>query len=236
METKTQEFSPISNKSRVSGFLGAFFAVVAIFLIAPIFEKNFYTHLLLQCSYTLLILSTIYIIDGKRSILIIGFSLLLSFIYFDSLSFQHHSFSYMMVAYGFFSIFTLFAIVILMRKILNSSLVNAELIFAGLMVYLLSGILWGNFYFIQNTISPGSFYGAGILDFNQVSFFNIFDQQFNFLYYSFATLATLGMGDIIPLNHLAKSLTALESMFGQLFVAVIIARLVSIWWQVPHKE
>ncbi len=51
-----------------------------------------------------------------------------------------------------------------------------------------------------------------------------------------ATLATLGMGDITPLDHLAKSLTAMEAMFGQLFVAIIIAKLVSVWWYVPSTS
>ena len=123
----------------------------------------------------------------------------------------------------------------LMKKILNACLVNADLVFGALMVYMLSGILWGNLYFIENIVSPGSFQGAGTLNFDSRELFDIYDQQFNFLYYIFATLATLGMGDITPLNHLAKSLTAMEAIFGQLFVAIIIAKLVSVWWHVPGE-
>ena len=85
-------------------------------------------------------------------------------------------------------------------------------------------------------LTPGSFHGAGILNFDSTTLLNAYEQQFNFLYYSFATLATLGMGDITPLSHLAKSLTALEAMFGQLFVAIIIAKLVSVWWHVPSRD
>jgi uncharacterized membrane protein len=142
----------------------------------------------------------------------------------------------MIIAYGFSWVFTLFAIIVLMRKILHAKLVDAHLIFGALMVYLLSGILWANLYFIENTVSPGSFRGAGTLNFDSVELLNIYEQQFNFLYYSFATLATLGMGDITPLSHLAKSLTAMEAMFGQLFVAIIIAKLVSVWWQVSGTK
>ncbi len=85
-------------------------------------------------------------------------------------------------------------------------------------------------------MTPGSFNGAGILNFDSTTLHNAYEQQFNFLYYSFATLATLGMGDITPLSHLAKSLTAMEAMFGQLFVAIIIAKLVSVWWHVSDKK
>jgi hypothetical protein len=236
MDAKAQEYCISKSKWRAGGFFGALLSIIAIFFIVPVFEKNFYTHLILQCSFILLIFSTIFAIEGQRSILISGLFCLIPFIYFDSLSFQYHSLLYMIIAYGFSLVFTLFAIIFLMRRILGAYLVNADLIFAALMVYLLSGILWANFYFLENIISPGCFHGAGTLNFGSTAFLDTYEQQFNFLYYSFATLATLGMGDITPLDHLAKSLTALEAMFGQLFVAIIIAKLVSVWWHVPGKR
>ncbi|HEV8051175.1 MAG TPA: ion channel [Parachlamydiaceae bacterium] len=236
MELNSQVSCINCNKLRLVGFFGAFLAIIAIFFIVPIFEKNFFTHIILQCSFVLLILSTVYAIEGQRSILITGILFLTPFIYFDSLSFLYHSLPSLIIAYGFSSVFTLFAIFVLMRKILYSSIVNADLIFQALMVYLLSGILWANLYFIENIVSQGSFQGVGILNFDITDFLNTYEQQFNFLYYSFATLATLGMGDITPLDHLAKSLTAMEAMFGQLFVAVVIAKLVSVWRYVPDKR
>jgi len=218
------------------GFLGALLSVIAIFFIVPIFEKNFYTHVTLECSFILLILSAIFTVDGQQSILRTGLLFLIPFIYFDSLSFHYDSFPCLITAYGFSLVFTLFVIIFLMKRILSARAVSLNLIFAGLMVYLLSGILWANFYFIENIISPGSFHGAGALNFDGSTLLDTYEQQFNFLYYSFATLATLGMGDITPLSHLAKSLTAMEAMFGQLFVAIIIAKLVSVWWYVPVKQ
>lgn len=236
MDIKEQKKRTESNKWHAKGFLGAFLAIIAIFFIVPIFEKTFYTHLLLQCSFIALILSTIYTIDKQRTILITSIFFLITFIYFDSLSFYYHSIGYLIISYALSLIFTLFAIIILMRKILRAQLVNADLIFGALMVYVLSGILWGNFYFIENIISPGSFNGANALNFSTATFLTTYEQQFNFLYYSFATLATLGMGDITPQTHLAKSLTAMEAMFGQLYVAIIIAKLVSVWGTYSDKK
>lgn len=236
MNVKAQEYYISRSRLRFVGFIGSFLAVIAIFFIVPAFEKNFYSHLLLQSSFTLLILSSVYGIDGQRSILIMGLFFLIPFIYFDTISFQYHSLPYMIIAYGFSLAFTLLAIVALMKRILHAGLVNADLIFESLIVYLLSGILWSKFYFIENMMTPGSFHGAGILNFDSTTLNNAYEQQFNFLYYSFATLATLGMGDITPLSHLAKSLTAIEAMFGQLFVAIIIAKLVSVWWHVPGSK
>lgn len=236
MKVTTQQYCVHKNQWRLGWFLGAFLAVISIFFIFPLFEKNFYTHLFLQFSFILLILSSTYAIDSQRAVITIGLLFLVPFIYFDFLSLKYHSLPYMIIAYVFSLVFTLLAIVVLMRKILHAGLVNVDLIFGALMVYLLSGILWSKFYFIENMMNPGSFNGAGILDFDSTTLLNAYEQQFNFLYYSFATLATLGMGDITPLSHLAKSLTAIEAMFGQLFVAIIIAKLVSVWWYVPSKR
>ena len=47
------------------------------------------------------------------------------------------------------------------------------------------------------------------------------------MYFSFVTLATLGYGDVVPRTDLARGLAVLEAVGGQLFVAVIVARLVS---------
>jgi len=51
--------------------------------------------------------------------------------------------------------------------------------------------------------------------------------RFRMLYFSTTTMTTASYGDIIPLSPLARSLAALESMIGQLFPALLLARLVA---------
>ena len=58
--------------------------------------------------------------------------------------------------------------------------------------------------------------------------------MFNFIYYSFETLTTLGYGDILPMTPLAKTLIILEALIGPLYLAILIGRLVS--KQSPPKE
>ena len=49
------------------------------------------------------------------------------------------------------------------------------------------------------------------------------------LYFSFITLATVGYGDIVPRSDVARGLAIVEGVGGQLFLAVLVARLVSLY-------
>ncbi len=48
-------------------------------------------------------------------------------------------------------------------------------------------------------------------------------------YFSLVTLATLGYGDIVPRTDVARALAIVEGVGGQLFLAVMVARLVSLY-------
>jgi hypothetical protein len=50
----------------------------------------------------------------------------------------------------------------------------------------------------------------------------------SFIYFSFCTLSTVGYGDIVPVSRLARSCAMLEAVTGQLYVAILVARLVGL--------
>lgn len=49
-----------------------------------------------------------------------------------------------------------------------------------------------------------------------------------FVYFSFCTLSTVGYGDIVPVSRLARSCSMLEAVTGQLYLAILVARLVGL--------
>jgi Ion channel len=57
-----------------------------------------------------------------------------------------------------------------------------------------------------------------------------------FLYYSLTSLTTLGLGDITPVNAFARSLTVLEALLGQIFPAVVLARVLTLYTDQKHRE
>ena len=94
--------------------------------------------------------------------------------------------------------------------------VNSEHLFAALSAYLLAGIYFGLLYWTLGQIRPAMF-SVGKLSRSAA------------IYFSFVTLATLGYGDIVPTTDVARGLAIIEGVGGQLFLAVLIARLVSLY-------
>jgi hypothetical protein len=85
--------------------------------------------------------------------------------------------------------------------------------------YIQMGLTWMALYFLIEHLSPGSF--AGVRGGAAI-------ERAELLYFSFTTLTTTGLGDILPLNAPARSVTIMESMFGVLYPTVLIARLVGL--------
>ena len=121
------------------------------------------------------------------------------------------------VTLGVWTSIGLFAAASALRFAMGAKTVDAEHLYAALSAYLLAGIFFGLFYWALEQIGPGTFVFAG--EFTRVSA----------IYFSFVTLATLGYGDIVPRTDVARGLAIVEGVGGQLFLAVLVARLVSLY-------
>lgn len=88
---------------------------------------------------------------------------------------------------------------------------------AAIALYVVIGMIWAMLYALVNTMVPGAF--AGALPHGAT--------LFDWGYFSIVTLTTVGYGDITPVANAARSLAAVEAMIGQLYPAIIIARLVA---------
>ena len=114
-------------------------------------------------------------------------------------------------------LFFLFLIITILAHISRQDEVTREVIYGAIIVYLLIGIMWAFVYKIMEFLHPGSFNIPDILD---------SDPRNAMVYYSYTTLTTLGYGDVTPISGPAKSLAMLEAITGQMYIAVLIARLV----------
>ena len=118
----------------------------------------------------------------------------------------------------------LLALVSAARHALGTGAVDGERIFAALNVYLLAGLMFSVGYWMLDQVWPNSFVTASAagLELPQA------------VYFSFVTIATLGYGDIVPASDAARGLAILEAVGGQMYIAVLVARLVSSYARQPE--
>jgi hypothetical protein len=98
-----------------------------------------------------------------------------------------------------------------------------EVLCASISAYLMLGLVWTVAYWLVDQLTPG-----GAFSFNTSAGTRSMN-GFTGFYFSFITLSTVGYGDITPVSRIARWLAAMEAMTGLLYVAVLIARLVSLY-------
>ncbi|MCL5022473.1 MAG: potassium channel family protein [Nitrospirae bacterium] len=121
-------------------------------------------------------------------------------------------------------------VVVVLAHVYKEGPMTSHRIQGAVAAYLLLAMSFALAYFLIEVMLPGSFRfpnGVMILD----------DQSWKvFYYFSICTLTTLGYGDITPMGPLARNLTMAEALIGQLYPAVLLARLVSLHTQTRRSK
>ncbi|HXP35171.1 MAG TPA: potassium channel family protein [Chthoniobacterales bacterium] len=116
-----------------------------------------------------------------------------------------------------------FFCVSILAYVLHSGRVTSDKIFAAICVYLLLGFVWTYTYALLDDMQPGSF-----ADSTETGRTDDVAHVSQLRYFSFATLTTLGYGDILPRSSTARTMAVLEAVMGQIYLAVLVARLVGL--------
>ena len=96
-------------------------------------------------------------------------------------------------------------------------------ILGAVCAYMLIGVVFGFVYALIGRIDPPFFANHGPVD------------QFDYFYFSYACLTTVGFGDFVSRGDFGRSLSVLEAVLGQIFLVTLIARLVSLF-KPPQRD
>jgi hypothetical protein len=195
--------------------------VFAMFAIAPLIDMGMLPHFLLGITFTLILLVGMLLLDLRswrdRGLLLLGFSLLpiqvWRYVAPSDLLLALHPIGLLMFLLGISWV--------LAHDVFASRQVKMDQVLGGVILYLNIGLTFAVAYTLVEQLSPGAF---------------VFPQPrpsapvhpTYFAYFSFVTLTTVGYGDTLPVQAVARSLATLEAALGQLYPAIILARLVSI--------
>ncbi len=110
----------------------------------------------------------------------------------------------------------------LVRYIYTSKVVDTNVMMTAITVYIFIAAMFTPLYVIVSRLDVNAFVDNGL---------GVAPQWQQLVYFSFVTLATLGYGDVLPLNAWARSLATVEGMVGVLYVALIMGRLIGVYSQ-----
>lgn len=176
--------------------------------------------LAIHIAYSMTLLISVWSLVGEKKHFIYGITLtVVSFFITVSEVFLDHPalwFSGIVVQMLFYFL----TLTISVRHVMYGGEIDNNRIVGAICIYLLIGLIWAALFSIIHNIYPDSFKG---LDPDGLQ-----AQKGELIYFSFVTLTTLGFGDITPLNPIARTLTYLEAIAGQFYLAVMVAGLIGV--------
>lgn len=120
------------------------------------------------------------------------------------------------------AMYLMYTIAVVLRRLVTASQIDADILCGAAAIYLMLGVAWGMSYWMIYLLDNNAFTTIPALAIHPY-------RLHEFLYYSLSCLTTLGIGDITPVNRFAQIWTTLETVAGNLYIAVLVSRLVSLY-------
>lgn len=127
------------------------------------------------------------------------------------------------------AVLSLILAAVVLYQVVRQGPITGHRIQGAVAVYMLLGLAWAFAYQWLLLYSPDAFVFASTARSNPSD-----DPTSHFVYFSFVTLTTVGFGDIAAVHPIARAMVTLEALIGQLFPAILLARLVAM--EVAHRH
>jgi hypothetical protein len=116
--------------------------------------------------------------------------------------------------------FDVWIVVAIFRRVFANVQITLETIFGALCIYIMNGVSFASIYGLVSDLQAGAFRLDPTINTHLVP------DRFDFIYYSFGMMTQLGAAGITAVSDQARSISVLQAVLGQLYLAVLISRLV----------
>ena len=212
-------FDRLLEKSWENRFLFVLVSLLSFLILSPLFKGFIGLRSLLDIFLTIVFISSICAVSQKRRDFIIATLLVLPLLLATWVNHFIESPALSLVGTCSGILFFAFMAITILSFVLKKNIVTVNVIYAAIVVYLFIALMWGFIFILVEKLQPGSIALAQ----SQIE-----EGSFHLYYYSFVTITTLGYGDITPSTEIARSLAVLEAIIGQIYLVVLVARLVGI--------
>lgn len=205
-------------------------ALAVLLTAAPFVEELEGGHLILSVLFSLVLIAAVFAVANRRRTLAIALVLAVPAITARWINHFRPDLVHPSVFLVCALVLLAFVVGHLLHFILRAPVVTTDVLCASIAVYLMLGLVWTVAYWLVDQVTPG-----GAFSFNTDRGVHSMN-GFTGFYFSFITLSTVGYGDITPVSRAARWLAATEAMTGLLYVAVLIARLVSLYSKAKPED
>jgi hypothetical protein len=213
-------FSRVSAALAERKFFLLFLFLMTSLILYPYAENTSFGYYAFRVLGSTAIVLCVYVVSFRRGLVIVG--LLLAIPAFVqrvlNLSTDASALSILSIVLSF--VFDVFMVVVIFRRVFGPRQPNAETIFGALCIYLLVGFGFASIYGMIAIVQPHAFRLDPVANLHTVP------DRVDFIYYSFATITSLGATGITPVSAEVRSVSVIETMIGVLYLAVLITRLV----------
>jgi Ion channel len=205
-----------------SPLLSLLIALLALLLLYPFFAGRVMAHAVWDICSSAVLLLGISAISRVRRHVVIAVVLVIAVLRTRWSGYVSDNARLLLVHDGLGMIFFALTACLLLADVLSKGAVTADKIYGALCVYLLIGLTWGFMCLTLEGVQPGSFLVG------QARSSGSAKDPATLVYFSFVTLSTVGYGDITPLSPPARAFAFMEAILGQIYLAVLVARLVGL--------
>jgi voltage-gated potassium channel len=202
--------------------------ILILFVVHPFFFRLGLERWVFSLMLASVLISALYISLQRRrnAIITIAFSMVV-FLGRALPAFEASAQVYIAVESALMLLMAIAAVAIVIY-VLRAEEVTTDTICAAICAYFMIGLAWGVLYSLLDFIQPGSLHSDPIVARLRAPGLIPHFVLLDYVEFSFVTLTTLGYGDVVPVLPGIKAVALVEAAAGQFYIAVLIARLVSI--------
>jgi hypothetical protein len=202
-------------------FFLLFAYLLAALIYYPYVHEDSISYGIFRVGGSIGILLAVYAVRVRRTLLICAILLAIPAVLEELLRFRPDAGLFSLIDILLSFAFDVLIVALIFRRVFAEQQVRSETIFGAISIYLLVGYSFASVYEMIATLQARAFYLDPITNPHTVP------NRFDFIYYSFATMTSVGAVGITPVSGQARSFTVIESALGVLYLAVLIARLIA---------
>jgi Ion channel len=194
--------------------------VVMLFVVAPIQALGLFVFQAFELFLAVILVGGVFIVSGSRIAVAAMLGALVMATVGAVLRIKSPSLLDLNLFAGSWLIMGLTLGLVVARAVFAAGRITYHRVMGAVLLYLTVAVIFAALFTVVGTMVPKAFNGMAVEDSPALAS--------NLIYFSFATLTTTGYGDVSPVHPLARSLCNLEAVFGQLYPATLLARLVTL--------